>query len=114
MSVIRPELNGAVYRGEPCPTGGTAYMMIYNAVKAQDGLIAGQLHSHGAHCAIGSFFDRAPKYALPTSLIDEVAGVNDSFSGTKKHRRAMMLRWLRWKLGTLGMPGFERAGKIKP
>src|SRR5687767_11763757 len=86
------------------PKGGTAYYMIYSAVKHQDGLIQGRLHDRGAHCAIGSFFEDNEKTALGVDIIDEVAAVNDSVPHlTPRQRKTHVLRWLRWKLQTLGM-----------
>lgn len=110
MSSLRPETRRAD-DSEPCLSGGSAYLAIYNAVRGQEGLISGRLHnSVGEHCAIGSYFSLPKHVCLPMNLIDEVAAVNDSMpSFSKKQRRTMMLRWLRWKLGTIGMPGFKAA-----
>lgn len=108
MSRLRPTLNSnsrllAVY-------SGTAYLMILNAVQRRKGLVHGQLHAHGESCAIGSFFDINKQLALPESLIDEVAAVNDSMPHlTEKQRRTRMMQWLRWKLAELGMPGYRKA-----
>lgn len=95
------------------PRNGDAYLIIYNAVKEQRGLIHGQLHNaKGEHCAIGSYFKLHPSYALSWKLIDEVAAVNDSCpSATPRQRRLTVMRWLRWKLGGLGMPGFVHYAK---
>lgn len=108
---LRPELKDSD-GNTPCPRGGTAFLLIYNAVKHQDGLIAGRLHERGAHCAIGSYFDDNANAALPYEVIDEVALVNDSIRGTPKQRRALVLRWLRWKLRQVGMPGFRAAKQL--
>lgn len=90
--------------GKYAPTGGTAYYMIYSAVRHQDGLAHGKLHDRGAHCAIGSFFTDNKDLALNFKLIDEVAAVNDSVPHmTPLQRKKHVLRWLRWKLQTLGM-----------
>lgn len=114
-SKLRPELNWAGNKGTGyCPTNGTAYLMIYNAVKSKDALIAGKLHAHGESCAIGSFWDVNPKCSLEANLIDEVAAVNDSaVNVSSKQRRLIVLRWLRWKLKQAGMPGFESAKAVK-
>lgn len=107
-STLRPELkpgNGKAY----CPTGGTAYLMIFSAVQAQPGLVHGKLHDHGASCAIGSYFD-VNRASLPWALIDEVAAVNDSVPHlSERQRKQHVARWLRWKLKQLGMPGFGNA-----
>lgn len=113
-SSLRPELgNRDAKPGSYCPTNGTAYLMIYNAVKSKEKLIAGRLHSGGESCAIGSFWDVNPRCALHVPLIDEVAAVNDSVVGTPRQRRLVVLRWLRWKLKQAGMPGFEKAQPVR-
>lgn len=97
-------------RGEYAPQGTTAYLVIYEAVKTQPGLIHGTLHAQGAHCAIGSYFHLHPDHALNEAMIDEIAAVNDAVpTKTPKQRRAFVLRWLRWKLAQAGMPGFRKA-----
>jgi hypothetical protein len=107
VSHLRPEL-GKGKGTDPTPRGGTAYLMIYNAVQERNGLIHGKLHQDGWSCAIGSFFDVNPHAALYEDLIDEVAAVNDSAPHmTLKQRKEMVSRWLRWKLTQLGMPGFR-------
>jgi hypothetical protein len=83
----------------------TAYVAIYNAVKGQkDGLCRGRLHDGQRHCAIGSYFNAAGKDAtLPTPIIEEVATINDTcVNHTPKQRRAAVMKWLRWKLKSLG------------
>lgn len=114
MSSLRQEIDRWTGKASYSPTGATAYLMIYNGVKAKHGLIAGRLHSHGESCAIGSYYDANSECGLASDIIDEVAAVNDSFKGTERERRLHMLRWLRWKLGSLGMPGFVAAAATKP
>ena len=110
-SKLRPETS-TCNDGSYCPENGTAYLMIYNAVKSKNALISGKLHAHGESCAIGSFWDVNPELALKHTLIDEVAAVNDSVpNASAKQRRLVVLRWLRWKLSQAGMPGFERCAK---
>jgi len=89
---------------------GTAYLMILNAVEQQPGLIHGELETpKGDYCAIGSYFHVNKRTCLPYALIDEVAAVNDSMPTLTRHQRKLcVMRWLRWKLGQVGMPGFER------
>jgi hypothetical protein len=106
MSRLRPETRST---DNPALTGGSAYFAIFNAVKSQDGLIAGRLDDgRGAHCTIGSYFAQTNHMPLPMALIDEVAAINDSITGSPKVRKREMVRWLKWKLGTLGFPGYER------
>lgn len=108
MSKLRPELNSGSTK--PCMSNGTAYLMIYSAVKAQPGLVHGKLHDHGEHCAIGSYFEINDTTSLPVALIDEVAAVNDSVPHLSNAKRKQhVARWLRWKLANLGMPGFRHA-----
>ena len=98
-----------------CPDRGTAYLMVLNAVEAKRGLIHGQLHNRGESCAIGSYFDVNPNCAIPHGMTDEIAAVNDSAPAlTMLQRKQMVARWLRWRLTTLGMPGFAtKANPIK-
>jgi hypothetical protein len=112
-SKLRPE-TVTCKDGSYSPKGGTAYLMIYNAVKTKGGLIHGKLHGCGESCAIGSFWDVNPKCALSADLIDEVAAVNDSLpNASARQRKLHVARWLRWKLAQLGMPGFK-AVKAQP
>ena len=78
--------------------------MIRDAVERRRGLIHGFLHDgRGGACAIGAFFDDNPKLALQTSIVDEVAGYNDSLRRlTPYARRTRVLRWLTAKLATMG------------
>lgn len=85
-------------------------MMILSAVQRQRGLLHGKLHDHGAHCAIGSYFQINNHTSLPDSLIDEVAAVNDSVPHlSERGRKLHVARWLKWKLAQLGMPGVAKA-----
>jgi hypothetical protein len=114
MSKLRPCLPNADPR-TPCPRGGTAYLMIYNAVEAHDGLVHGKLHEDGDHCAVGCFFDVNPRLALDAGLIDEVAAMNDSMPGaTMKQRRQRVLQWLRWRLERCGLKFPGRKPKTVP
>jgi hypothetical protein len=94
---------------------GTAYLMIFTAVQQQQGLIHGRLRdSTGASCAIGSYFNMNHQTSLPNALIDEVAAVNDSVPQySRAKRRHHVLRWLRWKLAQLNMPGYRNTPKKK-
>lgn len=115
MSKLRPECSVAD-PNDPCPRGVTAYVAIYNSVRGEAGLIHGRLRDgRGGHCAIGAFFDSVDRgTALPTSLVDEVATVNDSCRYfTPKQRRTEVLRWLRWKLEQLGYVTQGRKPKAK-
>ena len=102
---MRPELIRAP-PDSPCPRGLTAYLAIYNAVKCRKaGLIHGHLNDNqGRCCAVGAFFAAEDKgAALDSTLIDEIAIINDSCPVfTMKQRKAVILRWLKWKLETLG------------
>lgn len=113
-SKLRPE-TGTAAAGSYAPSGATAYLMVYNAVRSKDRLIHGKLHAWGESCAIGSFWDVNPKCALNPSFIDEVAAVNDSLpKATPRQRRLHVMRWLRWKLACAGMPGFANSKRAKP
>lgn len=114
MSTLRPETDRWTTRASYSPVNGTAYLMVYNAVKSKSRLISGRLHAQGESCAIGSYYDVNPGCGLNSGIIDEVAAVNDSFIGTARARRTHMLRWLRWKLAQVGMPGFAAAKNPSP
>lgn len=112
MSKLRPCLVDAD-TDTYSPKGGTAYLMILNAVRSQHGLIHGKLDDGCEHCAIGSYFAVNRGIALSSPIIDEVAAVNDSApSLTKRQRKQMVLRWLRWKLASLGMPTVGRQARL--
>lgn len=73
-------------------------------VKCIISLIYGKLHDgYGNHCAIGAFWEDNPKVTLHSSLIDEVAAVNDSVppSATAKERWKKVNSWLRFKIAAL-------------
>jgi hypothetical protein len=55
------------------------------------------------HCALGCFWADNPKASISTSLIDEVAAVNDSLGpkATPQQRWKKVRGWLRWKLNHL-------------
>lgn len=109
MSRLRPTLTGDP-NGVPCMKNGTAFLLIYRAVKDSPGLIHGRLDDgRGQHCAIGNYFERHGNTSLPSDLIDEVASVNDSTPhATVKQRKASVLRWLRWRLANFGIPEFKK------
>jgi hypothetical protein len=109
VSKLRPEC-GTGGPKDYCPDKGTALLMTLNAVRTQSGLIHGRLRDNGGRCAVGSYFLVNPKCCYPGDLTDEVAAVNDSMpNGTPRQRKQMVMRWLRWKLTQIGMPGFTQA-----
>lgn len=82
----------------------TALFLIKNSVAKRRELIYGRLHDgFGNHCAIGAFWEDNPKVTLRSSLIDEVAAVNDSVpaSATAKERWKKVNSWLRFKIAAL-------------
>lgn len=100
MTAMRPECGTGT--GSPCPSEESAYYLIRESVAKRRSLAAGKLHSNGLSCAIGSFFDDHPKYALPAAVIDEVAAVNDSYKSLTPHERWKKVNsWLRWKVRVL-------------
>ena len=101
MSSIRPECHIAK-ASTPTPSKDAALCMIRDAVREQPGLIKGKLHSEGMHCAIGSFFAKNPKLALPSELVDEVAMFNDSVqTSSPRVRKNKVLAFLNFKLDVL-------------
>jgi len=111
MSRLRPSLTTYYGKDRTLMEDGTAYLMIYNAVRDQPGLIHGRLETpKGEYCAIGSYFEVNPRTCLPTDMIDEVAAFNDSMPKlTMIQRKRAVMRWLAWKLKQLGMPQFASA-----
>lgn len=105
MSKFRPECGSST---EPALPDATALFLIRDSVVRRRSLIYGRLHDgKGHHCAIGSFWTDNPKATLKSSLIDEVAAVNDSVpaSATPHQRWKKVNEWLRWRIKTLaGIP----------
>ena len=102
MSKLRPELSTG-NSASPCPSKDTALFLVYKAVQRQPGLIHGQLHRDGMHCALGSYWTVNPRLAFPHELTDEVAMVNDSVPHLNfVQRKVYMLRWLKWQLQRRG------------
>lgn len=111
MSRLRPELSTTT--GPVTVSNGTAYLCVLNAVRSRPGLIHGRLTSWGEYCAIGSYFHVEPNAVLPSVLIDEIAAVNDSLpTATSRQRKQVVVRWLRWKLTSLGMPGYASRKRV--
>jgi len=82
----------------------TALFLIRNSVARRRSLIHGRLHDdRGRHCAIGAFWTDNPHTSLNSSLIDEVAAVNDSIppTATPHQRWKKVNEWLRFKLAAL-------------
>lgn len=106
MSKLRPECGTSK---EPALSDDTALFLIRDSVAKRRSLIYGKLDGpNGAHCAIGSFWADNPGTTLRSSLIDEVAAVNDSVppSATPHERWKKVNSWLRWKINVLaGKPG---------
>ena len=105
MSSLRPETKSVW--GETALPNDTALFLIRDAVSRRRVLIHGRLHDgHGRHCAIGAFWTDNPKAVLPSSLIEEVAAVNDSLppTATTKERWKKVNEWLRWKIKVLAAP----------
>ena len=101
MSKLRPECKDST---GPALADDTALFLIRDSVAKRRSLIYGRLHNGmGQHCAIGAFWTDNPHVALHSSLIDEVAAVNDSVppSAPPSMRWKKVNEWLRWKIKTL-------------
>jgi hypothetical protein len=101
MSKLRPECSNA---SKPALPDDTALFLIRDSVARRRSLIYGKLHDgKGHHCAIGAFWDDNPNAVLQSSLIDEVAAVNDSVGpgATMRERWEKVNEWLRWKIKRL-------------
>ncbi len=102
MSKLRPELRTAP--NSQALSDDTALFLIRDSVARRRSLIFGRLHDgKGHHCAIGSFWTDNPSAVLHSSLIDEVAAVNDSVpeTATPHERWKKVNSWLRWKIAVL-------------
>ena len=101
MSRLRPECGTST---KPALPDDTALFLIRDAVARRRSLIHGRLDgSRGRHCAIGAFWADNPGMTLHSSLIDEVAAVNDSIppSALPRIRWKKVNEWLRWKVKVL-------------
>lgn len=100
MSKLRPECRNST---DPAMPDDTAIYLIRDSVARRRGLIWGRLHAKGEHCAIGAFWADNPGVTLHSSLIDEVAAVNDSVpkSATPQQRWKKVQGWLRFKIKSL-------------
>jgi len=102
MSKFRPELANA-RTGTALPND-TALFLIHDSVARRRELIFGQLdNERGEHCALGAFWEDNPRAILNTSLVDEVAAVNDSVprEATPQERWKKVNSWLRFKIASL-------------
>jgi hypothetical protein len=100
-SKLRPETCSSK---EPAMPNDTALFLIRESVAKRRGLIHGRLDDNrGGHCAMGCFWDDHPDTTLNSSLIDEVAAVNDSVppSATAKQRWKKVNEWLRFKIASV-------------
>jgi hypothetical protein len=101
MSKFRPECRNATGNALP---DDTALFLIRSSVAKRRELIFGRLNDGlGNHCAIGAFWADNPKTILHSSLVDEVAAVNDSIppTATPKERWKKVNSWLRFKIASL-------------
>src|SRR3954469_11864585 len=101
MSKLRPECGTAT---TPAISNDTALYLIRDSVAKRRTLIHGKLHDgKGHHCAMGAFWTDNPKAVVSSSLVDEVAAVNDSIppTATPQERWKKVNSWLRWKLRML-------------
>lgn len=103
MSKLRPQC-GAAPSGSVALPDETALFLIRDSVARRRSLIFGRLHNaQGDHCAIGAFFTDNPSAVLHSSLIDEVAAVNDSIppTATPHQRWRKVNEWLRFKIAAM-------------
>lgn len=104
MSILRPECGAS--RNDALPDD-TALFLIRDSVARRRALIHGKLRDgKGRHCAMGAFWADNPNVTLHTSLVDEVAAVNDSIptTATPRERWLKVNAWLRWKVRTMKKP----------
>ncbi len=98
MTELRPDCTTYYGKTRALPTD-TAMFLIRDAVARRRSLIHGQLHRGNRHCALGAFWEDNPELVLTSTLIDEVAAVNDSMPNASQHQRWKKVNeWLRWKI----------------
>jgi hypothetical protein len=102
MSGLRPECG---ISSQPAMPNDTALFLIRDSVAKRGGLIHGRLRDNGGRCAIGAFWEDNPRVTLNSSLVDEVAAVNDSLGpkATPKQRWKKVNEWLRWKIRSMAV-----------
>lgn len=108
MSRWRPECGTGTREALP---DDTALFLIRESVAKRRVLIYGRLHDGmGNHCAIGAFWADNPQTSLNSSLIDEVASVNDSIppTFTPQQRWKKVNSWLRFKIASLAGKNFKK------
>src|SRR5229473_5527314 len=101
MSKLRPECETSYDKAMP---NDTALYLIRDSVAKRNSLIFGKLHDgKGGHCALGSLWADNPQLVISTTLVDEVAAVNDSVpqTATPQERWKKVNSWLRWKIRVL-------------
>ena len=101
MSSLRPE---CITSHDAALPDDTALFLIRDAVGSCRALIYGRLDDQeGGHCALGQFWKYNPHTTLRSSLIEEVAAVNDSIppSATPHQRWKKVNSWLRFKIASL-------------
>lgn len=103
MSKLRPECGNAPDNAKAL-SDETALFLIRDSVARRRSLIHGRLHDGvGNHCALGAFWADNPRSVVNSSLVDEVATVNDSLprTATAHQRWKKVNEWLRFKVATL-------------
>lgn len=98
MSKLRPECGDS---REPAMSDETVLFLVRDSVARRKVLIHGRLHDgKGNHCAMGAFWTDNPNATVRSSLLDEIATVNDSIpkTATPQERWKKVNSWIRWKL----------------
>jgi hypothetical protein len=99
------ELRVCKASSRPAMPDDTTLFLIRESVAKRRGLIHGKLRDGARHfCAIGAFWEDHSGVVLHSSLIDEVARVNDSVpaTATPQARWKKVNEWLRIKIRSLG------------
>lgn len=107
MTKLRPECGTSSTK----PVATQAYLLqrLHLALQTRRGLAFGQLRKpgkgSGSVCAMGCFWDDNPEYCVPSSLIDEVAAVNDSvpLEAGSRLRMKVVRNWVRARAKALGI-----------
>lgn len=101
MSKLRPECRTST---KTAMANVKVYYLLRMSLRKRRSLIHGRLDDdRGRHCAMGAFWADHPHVAVYSSIVDEVAAVNDSVpKATPFKRWCVVNEWLKLKLKNLG------------
>lgn len=100
MSTLRPECVTSYYGRALSRAAVLGFLL--ESVSRRRSLAHGALHVGDKHCAMGCFWADYPNSIVESSVIDEVAAVNDLMPrSTPKNRWKRVMKWLRGEVAAL-------------